>query len=157
MKIKTVKSNSPAAQAGVQPGYDVISINGFPVNDEIDVLFFGTEEINEYSIKNGAASISLQIYGGEDHGLEFEAMDLMNCGNNCVFCFIDQNPRGMRKTIYVKDEDFRLSFLHGAYVTLTTLKEKHLRRIEEQHLSPLYISVHATESEVRKNMPGNSP
>lgn len=156
MKIRLVKSNSPAAHAGVQPGNDVISVNGFVVNDEIDVLFYGTDEYNEYSIISGGKSISFKIHAGEDHGIEFESMNLMNCGNNCVFCFIDQNPRGMRKTLYFKDEDYRLSFLHGAYVTLTTLKDKHLRRIEEQHLSPLYISVHATDTAVRKKMLGIS-
>ncbi len=94
------------------------------------------------------------VSAGEDHGIEFEPMNFMSCVNNCIFCFVDQNPPGMRKALYFKDEDYRLSFLHGAYITMTALSETHIQRIEEQHLSPLYISVHVTEPSVRKKMLG---
>jgi len=90
----------------------------------------------------------------EDIGLELEDMKLKSCGNNCVFCFVYQNPKGMRKALYFKDEDYRYSFMYGHYVTLTTLKQKDLDRIVKQRLSPLYISVHSTEEKTRKLLLG---
>ena len=94
---------------------------------------------------------------GAELGLELEAprpSEIATCANKCVFCFIHQLPRGMRKSLYVKDDDFRLSFLHGNYITLTDLDEAELARIEEQRLSPLYVSVHATDPELRHRLLG---
>lgn len=87
-------------------------------------------------------------------GVEFAEMEYSCCGNKCVFCFVDQNPADMRQSLYFKDEDYRLSFLYGNYVTLTNLSRSHLERIVEQRLSPLYVSVHSTEDDLRKRMLG---
>jgi putative radical SAM enzyme (TIGR03279 family) len=99
-------------------------------------------------------SVSMQNDLGKDLGLAFEPMSFRCCGNQCIFCFIDQNPKGLRPGIYLKDEDYRYSFLYGNYVTLTNAKQSDLNRIAEQRLSPLYISIHATESHVRKSILG---
>jgi putative radical SAM enzyme (TIGR03279 family) len=151
MKITEVKPHSPAAEAGIQAGDELLAVNGSPVGDQLDFLFHSADDEVILHIRRGKRQFEAELPGfGVDYGLTFEAMDLMSCGNRCVFCFIDQNPRGMRKTIYFKDEDYRLSFLHGAYVTLTALRERDFRRIISQRLSPLYVSVHATDPEVRR-------
>ena len=97
-------------------------------------------------------ALEVSLDPGQDLGLEFAEMKTRLCGNDCVFCFIDQNPKGMRKTLYVKDEDYRLSFLHGNFVTLTNMKQWELERIVEQRLSPLYISVHSTNPQTRRRL-----
>ena len=154
MKIRSIRKNSIAEQNGFQAGDDVLSINGYPVHDDIDVMFYGSDDIVEYCISRNDSEYIVELHAGEDEGIEFEPIHYMACGSNCIFCFVDQNPPGMRKTIYFKDEDYRLSFLYGSYVTLTRLKENHLQRIIEQRLSPLYVSVHAVDPDVRKSMLG---
>ncbi len=154
MKIKTIRKYSPAESAGLLPGDEVTALNGHTVSDGIDILFFGGDEKAVYTIMRADKEFSITLDGAVEHGIEFEPMDFMSCGNNCIFCFVDQNPHGMRKSLYFKDEDYRLSFLHGAYVTLTTLKDKHLRRIVKQRLSPLYVSVHTTDPGLRMELLG---
>ena len=154
MKVTTVEKNSQAEWEGVLSGDEIMTVNGNPVRDDIDFLFYGDEEALHLSIQRDGRILEVILDGYEEHGMEFEPMELMSCGNHCVFCFIDQNPRGMRKTVYFKDEDFRLSFLHGAYVTLTSLGESEIQRIIEQRLSPLYVSVHATDPDVRRTILG---
>ncbi|MCE5251204.1 DUF512 domain-containing protein [bacterium] len=156
MKITAVVKGSPAEIAGIRPGDEVTAVNGGSARDEIDLMYYGSGETTTFTVRRGSKEFTRTFDGAEDHGMEFEPMKFMSCGNNCLFCFIDQNPRGMRKAVYFKDEDYRLSFLHGAYVTLTSLKEHHLGRIVEQHLSPLYVSVHATDPIVRKKLLGLS-
>lgn len=154
MKITGVSSGSPADAAGVLSGDDLLAVNGSSVRDDIDVLFYGSEdEIRLLLCRNGE-EFEAVLDGYVDPGLSFEPMELMSCGNHCVFCFVDQNPQGMRGTIYFKDEDYRLSFLHGAYVTLTMLRDTDIDRILEQRLSPLYVSVHATDPVVRWKLLG---
>ena len=112
------------------------------------------EEDVRLTVHRGSYEFIVGLKGDEDFGIEFEPMKIKTCGNNCIFCFVDQNPPGMRKEIYIKDEDYRLSFLHGAYVTLTALEKIDLQRIVSQNLSPLYVSVHATGVETRIKMLG---
>jgi len=156
MKIKTIRKYSPAESAGLLPGDEVTALNGHTVSDDIDILFFGAEEEAVYTVMRAGKEFSITLDGAVEHGIEFEPMDFISCGNNCIFCFVDQNPHGMRKPLYFKDEDYRLSFLHGAYVTMTTLRDKHLQRIVKQHLSPLYVSVHATDPGLRMELLGIS-
>jgi len=156
VKIIDIVPGSIAEELGIEKGDQIVTINGHEINDRLDYRFYQAEEQLEMLIHKANETIVFEIEkdADEDLGLELEDMKLMSCGNNCIFCFVYQNPKGMRKALYFKDEDYRYSFLYGHYVTMTTLKQKDLERIIEQRLSPLYISVHATEPEVRKFLLG---
>ena len=155
--ISKIEDTSPLKHRA-HIGDTVVSINGKPVHDVLDYKFFAydpeltvilrTPEGAEHSVKVEKAE-------GEDLGLEFESylMDKpRSCANNCVFCFIDQLPKGMRKTMYFKDDDARLSFLLGNYMTMTNLSEREIQRIVDLHISPINVSVHTTNPELRKTM-----
>jgi len=156
IKILQIDKNSIADQLGLQAGDQVVSVNNNPVNDEIDFRFYSAEENLELRVQRNVEIVTFDIEKEfhEDIGIELESMKMKACGNNCVFCFVHQNPRGLRRALYFKDEDFRFSFLYGHYVTLTTVKQSELERIVAQKLSPLYISVHATEEKTRKLLLG---
>ncbi len=154
MIIKSVKRGSPAKKAGLLPGDRVIGIGAGCARDTIDLMFYAEEEGTELAIQRGSREFTVELPGENGFGLEFEPMTPMECGNRCVFCFVDQNPPGLRKSLYLKDEDFRLSFLHGSYVTLANLTMEDLQRIIRQRLSPLYVSVHATDTVVRMKLLG---
>ena len=156
IKIIHVEKNSIADRLGLQAGDQVVSINNNPVNDEIDFRFYSAEENLELCVQRNVEVVTFDIEKEfhEDIGIELESMKMKACGNNCVFCFVYQNPRGLRRALYFKDEDFRFSFLYGHYVTLTTVKQSELERIVAQRLSPLYISVHATDEKTRKLLLG---
>ena len=154
IKITDVIKDSPAAKIGAMAGDILISLNDQKVNDFLDYQFFQTDEDLEIHVKRDEQDLYSPIEKGydEDLGLIFDPPKIRGCANNCVFCFIDQNPKGMRKPIYFHDEDYRYSFLYGNFITLTNLRQKELDRIVTQRLSPLYISIHATDSEVRKKI-----
>ena len=156
--VAAVGTCTPAARAGLLPGDRILAINGVALRDVIDFHFQAGEEWLELTFeRDGQPRATTLRRRGADLGLELEAprpSEISTCANKCVFCFIHQLPRGMRKSLYVKDDDFRLSFLHGNYITLTDLEEPALHRIEEQRLSPLYVSVHATEPELRHRLLG---
>lgn len=156
VKIISIEPDSIAGELGIQPGGVLISINDKPINDRLDYRFYSTDENIEVRIKHGDDEIIYDIEkeADEDIGLVLEEMKIKVCGNNCIFCFVCQNPKGMRKPLYFKDEDYRFSFLYGHYITMTNLKQKDLERIVEQRLSPLYISVHSTEEKTRKLLLG---
>jgi putative radical SAM enzyme (TIGR03279 family) len=139
-------------------GDRIVAINGAPLRDAIDFHFHaGDARLSLAVDRDGAPAARVLDRDGPDLGLDLRPptpSDIATCGNKCVFCFIHQLPRGMRKSLYVKDDDFRLSFLHGNYITLTDLAETDLARIEEQRLSPLYVSVHATDPELRHRLLG---
>ncbi len=149
-----IRSGSQAEDAGIVAGDEIVSVNGGPARDEIDFMFYGAEDVVRLDIKRGDSALTFELDGGEDHGIEFAPMEFMTCGNRCLFCFIDQNPHGMRDTVFFKDDDYRLSFLLVAYVTLTTVDESDIERIIEQRLSPLYVSVHAVDPAVRRALLG---
>jgi putative radical SAM enzyme (TIGR03279 family) len=156
--VLSVRPGGAAARAGLRAGDRLVAINGAGLRDVIDFHFHaGEPELDVAFEREGRAARARLVRRGPDLGLELEPprpAEIATCANKCVFCFIHQLPRGMRRSLYVKDDDFRLSFLHGNYVTLTDLEEAELRRIEEQRLSPLYVSVHATDPEVRHRLLG---
>src|SRR5713101_4264900 len=156
--VAAVRRRSLAAAAGLRPGDRIVAINGTPLRDAIDFQFHAADDRLRLTVERdaGARRVHVTRRGG-DLGVELvppRPRDIATCANKCVFCFIHQNPRGLRKSLYVKDDDFRLSFLHGNYITLTDLEEHELARIEEQRLSPLYVSVHATDPELRHRLLG---
>ena len=156
MKISVVYPDTPAARLGLQPGDEIIAIDSHEIRDPIDFQFYSAEESYCLHLRRGGHEWKVNLAPEESGwlGVEFADMEYHSCGNKCVFCFVDQNPPGMRKSLYFKDEDYRLSFLYGNYVTLTNLSRSHLERIVEQRLSPLYVSVHSTEDDLRKRMLG---
>jgi putative radical SAM enzyme (TIGR03279 family) len=159
VRIKSVAEDSPAQKAGVRAGDTLVSVAGHKIADVLDYMFYADEGKARYNLIRGGKRFALDITrrGDENTGLEFDSYlmsDKQSCGNNCIFCFIDQNPAGMRETIYFKDDDARLSFLQGNYVTLTGLGGGDIRRIIKMRLS-LNVSVHTTNSALRGRMMNN--
>ncbi len=160
VKIEFVEKKSRADRAGIRPGDVLCAINGREINDVLDYRFFLAENNVTLTLLRDGNNIEVKIKKSQydDIGLDFETplMDKKHsCENKCIFCFIDQLPRGMRKTLYFKDDDSRLSFLHGNYITLTNLHDKDIDRIIEMHISPVNISVHTTNPELRVKMMHN--
>ncbi len=160
VSVLSVEPNSLAEKAGILAGDTLLSIDSHPIRDVLDYRFFLTEEKILLALKRGENefSVSIQKDRYDDIGLEFETflMDQKKrCANRCIFCFIDQNPCGMRETVYFKDDDTRLSFLMGNYVTLTNVGDEDLRRIVSMRLSPVNVSVHTTNPDLRVKMLGN--
>jgi len=158
--IKSVENGSPAAKHGIQPGDNLISIDQHPIQDVLDYRFFLTESKITLLLQRNGTSYEVVLKKGryDDIGLDFETflMDQKRrCANRCIFCFIDQNPPGMRETVYFKDDDTRLSFLMGNYVTLTNVKDQELERIVKMKLNPVNVSVHTTNPQLRITMLGN--
>ncbi len=154
--IKEVEVGSPAERAGIVSGDELVSINGHKIRDVLDYKFYSYDK--RLKIELTRKKIKVKKDEGEDLGLVFETylMDkAKRCANNCVFCFVDQMPKGMRETLYFKDDDARMSFLLGNYITLTNLSEEDIDRIIRMHISPVNISVHATDPEVRKKLVRN--
>ncbi len=160
LTIKSVATGSVAEQIGLRPGDALASVDGRPVGDVIDVHFYASADTVELSWQTPAGEprqAGVDV-GPEGLGLEFTqptSDGIRICNNRCVFCFVDQSPARMRRTLYIKDDDFRYSFLAANFVTLTNLSATDWDKIREQHLSPLYVSVHATELEVRRRLLGN--
>lgn len=158
--ITDVLPNSRAQKAGILAGDVLISINKKEINDVLDYRFYlANKSITLLIMRDGKhKKIKIKKQEYDDIGLDFETplMDKKHsCENKCVFCFIDQLPRGMRKSLYFKDDDSRLSFLHGNYITLTNLHDKDIDRIIDMHISPVNISVHTTNPELRIKMMHN--
>src|SRR5262245_63826652 len=151
--VASVRRRSPAAGAGLHAGDRILAINDTPLRDAIDFQFYAADDRLRLTVERDDRARRIHVTRrGSDLGLELvppRPRDIATCANTCVFCFIHQNPRGLRKSLYVKDDDFRLSFLHGNYITLSDLDEAALERIETQRLSPLYVSVHATDPSLR--------
>lgn len=160
--ITNVLPDSIAAEIGFEVGDRLVAINGQCPRDLIDYQFLCADEILELEVldaKGKTHIIEIEKDYDDDLGLEFESAlfdGLMQCNNRCPFCFIDQQPPGKRQSLYLKDDDYRLSFLYGSYLTLTNLTDREWERIAQMRLSPLYVSVHATEPEVRIRLLKNS-
>ncbi|MEB3218281.1 MAG: TIGR03279 family radical SAM protein [Nostocales cyanobacterium 94392] len=154
-RITKVLPGSIGAEIGFDVGDAIVSINGMPPRDLIDYQFLCADEFLELEVldeKGKTHQIEIEKDYDDDLGLEFETAlfdGLIQCNNRCPFCFIDQQPPDKRSSLYFKDDDYRLSFLYGSYLTLTNLSQREWDRIEQMRLSPLYVSVHATEPEVR--------
>ena len=159
--IKGITPGSIAEELNIEPGSKLLRINGEEVEDIFDYQFLVEEEYIELEIENPEGEVDLYpIEKDEDEemGLEFASSlmdDYRSCSNKCLFCFIDQMPKGMRKTLYFKDDDSRLSFLQGNYITLTNMKEHDIDRIIRYHMSPINISVHTTDPKLRCRMLNN--
>ncbi|MDJ0798736.1 MAG: TIGR03279 family radical SAM protein [Calothrix sp. MO_167.B12] len=157
-RISQVIPDSIAAEVGFTPGDAIVSINGTQPRDLIDYQFLCADEVLELEVLDEAGKIhhiEIEKDYDDDLGLEFETAlfdGLIQCNNRCPFCFIDQQPPGKRESLYFKDDDYRLSFLYGSYLTLTNLPSREWQRIEQMRLSPLYVSVHATEPEIRTRL-----
>jgi len=135
----------------------LLAINSHKINDLIDYRYYSADEHLRMTVKKADARIIEIEYDAGKYGpleLEFEPEPIKRCKNKCIFCFIHQLPKGLRKMLYVKDEDYRQSFLHGNYITLTNLSEEDYKRIIKMRLSPLYISVHTTDENLRRYMLG---
>lgn len=159
--ICSVDPGSPAQRAGVRAGETLTHVNGHPIVDVLDYKFYTYDARLELTLTDGegrARALRVRKDEGEDLGLNFETylMDrARSCANQCIFCFVDQLPRGMRETLYFKDDDARLSFLMGNYITLTNLSEREVQRIIDLKVSPINVSVHATNPELRARMLGH--
>ncbi|WP_130869492.1 DUF512 domain-containing protein [Intestinimonas massiliensis (ex Afouda et al. 2020)] len=157
-KIASVDPGSPAARAGLRPGETLTHISGHPIVDVLDYKFYAYDPRLELTLTGpdgGSRTVRVRKEEGEDLGLNFETylMDkARSCANKCIFCFVDQMPPGMRKTLYFKDDDARLSFLMGNYITLTNLSRREIQRVMDLRISPINISVHATDPELRTAM-----
>jgi putative radical SAM enzyme (TIGR03279 family) len=156
-EIATVAPGSLAARVGLRPGDVLLSINGRSLRDIIDVQFYAAEERLTFEVRRGGEVLTFEAERRYDEPLGLDFADLTfdgirRCDNRCEFCFVAQMPPKFRESLYVKDDDYRLSFLTGSYVTLTNLNEADWARIGEQHLSPLYVSVHATDLGLRRRV-----
>ena len=160
VKITSVENGSRAEKCGIQAGDILLSINENSINDVLDYRFYLTERVVNIGLSRDGEEYSVSIKKGEydDIGLDFETplMDKKHsCKNKCIFCFIDQNPEGLRESLYFKDDDSRLSFIHGNYVTLTNMSQQDVDRIIKMRMSPINISVHTTNPELRVKMMKN--
>lgn len=160
--ITAVAPGGLGEAAGLRVGDRLLRVNGHPVRDLIDVRFYGAEEEVALSVERDGALLDLRTRDGYGRawGVEFDEPlfdGLRTCGNHCPFCFLAGLPPGLRPSLYVQDDDYRLSFLHGSYITLTNLSADDWERLEEQRLSPLYVSVQATEPDLRRRLLGGRP
>ncbi|MGH9024586.1 MAG: DUF512 domain-containing protein [Acidimicrobiia bacterium] len=156
-RVVAVAPDSPAASAGLQPGDELLSVSGEPVRDVIRYQILADEPVVEMEIRRGGLEqlLTVEKRAGAPLGLELESAvfdRVQTCDNHCPFCFIHQLPKGMRRSLYLQDDDYRLSFLYGNFTTLTRFTEADLERVVSERLGPLYVSIHATDPEVRTTL-----
>lgn len=156
--VESVAQASPAAAAGLMAGDRVLSIDGRPLRDVIDYRFYLEPDGSELEVERDGSRLMVALHPGNDEaGLNFATAlfdRVRTCRCRCVFCFVDRLPEGLRPSLYLKDDDFRLSFLYGNFITMGNLTEADIQRILEQRLSPLYVSVHATDPRIRGQLIG---
>jgi len=152
--IENVAPNSIAQKLGIEKRDILLSINGEPIRDVIDYMFYSKEDnlLLEVQKDKKLYSFKVRRKDNEDLGIDLKPFRIKTCRNNCIFCFVNQLPRNMRKPLYLKDDDYRMSFLYGNYITLTNISDADKKRIFEQRLSPLYVSVHTTNNELRRSI-----
>jgi putative radical SAM enzyme (TIGR03279 family) len=158
VKVSRIEQNSIAEALGIEPGTELLTVNGRPVADFLDWEFLTAED--ELAIEarqpNGEEVVyELERLDGEPLGISLVPPTVRRCANRCEFCFIEGLPEGLRKPLYIRDDDYRLSFAYGNFATLSNVKERDIERILEYRLSPLYVSVHATNHEARKILLNN--
>jgi len=156
--VNSIEPNSIAEELEIQPKDEIISIDGIQPKDLLDYKFQISSESLDLHIKRASGEeeiIEIEKDAGEDLGITFESAvfdKVLPCANKCVFCFVDQQPCGLRESLYIKDDDYRLSYLQGTYITLTSLNKKIKDRIESLRMGPLYVSVHTTNPDLRVKM-----
>ncbi len=158
VKVARIEQQSIAEALGIQPGTELLIVNGRPVADFLDWEFLTADEdlVIEARQPDGEAVVyELERLDGEPLGLTLEPPPVRRCANRCEFCFIEGLPPGLRKPLYIRDDDYRLSFAYGNFATLSNVKDRDIERILEYRLSPLYVSVHATNHEARKVLLNN--
>ena len=160
LKISNVEKNSIAKRIGLKRDDEIVAFNDEPCKDMLDVAYFDSHSAFVVTVKRGNKLLTFDVEkdANLDMGWDFydeSYIETRWCANKCIFCFVDQLPKGQRKTLYVKDDDWRLSFVSGNFVTLTNLTDNELARIKDKKFSPLYVSVHATDDEVRRKLLGN--
>src|SRR3954467_10950094 len=156
-RVVAVTPGSPAARAGLLPGDDLLTVGGRVPRDVIQYQLLTAEPDVELEVERGGLQLTVEVAkeAGEPLGAEIESAlfdRVRTCDNHCEFCFIYQLPKGMRRSLYMKDDDYRLSFLYGNFTTLTRFTEADLERVVTERLSPLYVSIHATDPDVRVRM-----
>lgn len=155
LRVAAVEPGSLGAELGLGPGDELLSINGRELVDFLDWEFLAADDAFLLSVRTaGGDEVEFDIERPEDLplGVTLEPPKIRRCANRCDFCFVDGNPEGSRKTLFIRDDDYRLSFRHGNFATLSNLKDKDIRRILEYRLSPLYVSVHATDAAIRRRL-----
>jgi putative radical SAM enzyme (TIGR03279 family) len=158
VRVSRVQSGSIAEELGVIPGTEIVTVNGQEVADFLDWEFLAAEPdlTVEARLPDGEEVVyEIERDDADSLGLELEPPTIRRCANRCEFCFIEGLPRGLRKSLYVRDDDYRLSFAYGNFATLSNLKDRDIERILRYRLSPLYVSVHATPWEARKKLLNN--
>src|SRR5580765_7358001 len=158
VRVKAVQAGSIASELGIAPGTELLTVNGRELADFLDWEFLTADEelVIEAKHPDGETVVyDIERPDGESLGVEHEPPTIRRCANRCEFCFIEGLPKGLRKPLYVRDDDYRLSFAYGNFATLSNLKERDIDRILEYRLSPLYVSVHATPWEARKVLLNN--
>jgi len=158
VKVSRIEQKSIAEELGIQPGTELLTVNGRPLADFLDWEFLTADEelVIEARQPDGENVIyELERLDGEPLGISLQPPSVRRCANKCEFCFIEGLPSGLRKPLYIRDDDYRLSFAYGNFATLSNVKERDIERILEYRLSPLYVSVHATNHEARKVLLNN--
>ena len=161
--VKNVRPESPAWDVGIEPGMRVLTVNGEALTDMIVWLWEADDDTVDLEVfdprDNTVTSVELDRFPGEDWGLEFDGPifdGMRTCVNACVFCFMTMLPKGGRSTLYIRDDDYRLSFLQGNFVTLTNLTDKDVQNVIQRNMSPMNVSVHAVSPDVRRRMMGRN-
>lgn len=157
LKVKNIQKNSIAEELGLEVGDNIISFDGNKVVDVLDYLYYNAREKFTMQVFDDKGNLcDFEVEKGEEEtlGLTFQddGLKIKLCQNNCIFCFVAQMPKGMRKSLYVKDDDYRQSFMYGNFVTLTNLTDEEVDRIIRLNLSPLYVSVHTMDMDLRRKM-----
>ncbi|MBE5744148.1 MAG: DUF512 domain-containing protein [Clostridiales bacterium] len=159
LEISKVYKNSIAFELGLKKGDKITEFNGFKAEDVLDYLYYDSLSFFTVTADCDGEEIEFEIEKDEDEslGVEFlsDNLEIKKCRNKCVFCFVDQMPKGLRESLYIKDDDYRQSFLRGNFVTLTNVSDSDIDRIIRLNLSPLYVSVQATDKEIREKLLGN--
>lgn len=161
VEIETIEKGSAAERYGLLAGDKFIAVNGNKIRDAIDLMFYGNEPELDLLVSRENKALHIAVDAAEIGnlsalGIEAKPFKIKTCRNNCIFCFVSQLPKGLRRSLYVRDEDYRMSFLYGNYMTMTNLSDADKKRIVEQRLSPLYISVHSTDTAIRNKLIGNA-
>lgn len=161
--VKNVRPESPAWDVGIEPGMRVLTVNGEQLTDMIVWLWEADDDTVDLEVfdprDNTVTSVELDRFPGEDWGLEFDGPifdGMRTCVNACVFCFMTMLPKGGRSTLYIRDDDYRLSFLQGNFVTLTNLSDEDVQNVIDRNMSPMNVSVHAVSPDVRRRMMGRN-